>query len=99
MVNNIMKEFRNNSINFFILYYLLFNICNLSFSQNKLDVIVIDPGHGGKDPGTIGITGVQEKNMVLPISLKLGTMILQKFPDTKIIYTRNNDDFPSLTDR
>lgn len=78
---------------------LSFVICNFSFSQNKLDVIVIDPGHGGKDPGTIGVTGVQEKNIVLPIGLKLGAMIQQKFPDVKVIYTRSNDDFPSLTER
>jgi len=86
-------------INLKYILVLLIVHCSLLIAQNKLDVIVIDPGHGGKDPGTIGVTGVQEKNIVLPIGLKLGAMIQQKFPDIKIIYTRNNDEFPSLTER
>src|SRR5436190_12433705 len=81
---------------FFILFIAN---CSLLIAQNKLDVIVIDPGHGGKDPGTIGVTGAQEKNIVLPIGLKLGALIQQKFPDIKILYTRTNDDFPALRDR
>ena len=81
---------------FFILFIAN---CSLLIAQNKLDIIVIDPGHGGKDPGTIGVTGAQEKNIVLPIGLKLGALIQQKFPDIKILYTRTNDDFPALRDR
>jgi len=86
-------------LKYFFLFYLIFVICNLTFSGDKLDVIVIDPGHGGKDPGTIGVTGVQEKNIVLPIALKLGSMIQKNFPDIKVIFTRTGDDFPSLRDR
>ncbi len=73
--------------------------CSLLTAQNKLDVIAIDPGHGGKDPGTIGVTGALEKNIVLAIALKLGDMIHNRFPDIKIIYTRSNDDFPALRER
>lgn len=69
-------------------------------SQNKLDVIVLDAGHGGKDPGTIGDnTGVQEKNIVLPVTMKLGKLIEEKFPDIKIIYIRTTDEFIDLKER
>lgn len=82
----------------FVICYLLFTIC--ANAQNRLDVIVLDAGHGGKDPGTIGdFTGVQEKNIVLPITVKLGKLIEQKFPEIKIVYTRIGDDFPELKDR
>lgn len=82
-----------------LIFILFITNCSLLIAQNKLDVVVIDPGHGGKDPGTIGVTGAQEKNIVLAIALKLGEMIQKKFPLTKVVYTRNNDDFPALHER
>ena len=82
----------------FVICYLLFVIC--AYAQTKLDVVVIDAGHGGKDPGTIGDkTGVQEKNIVLPVSVKLGALIEKKFPSVKVIYTRVTDEFIELKDR
>jgi len=60
------------------------------------DVIVIDAGHGGKDPGAIGITGVREKDVNLGIALKLGRLIEQKIPDVKVVYTRKSDKFIEL---
>lgn len=92
----------SNKINIYISSILLLIIvnCSLTIAQNKLDVILLDPGHGGKDPGTIGdFTGVQEKNIVLPITMKLGKLIEQRFPEIKIVYTRVADDFPSVKDR
>jgi N-acetylmuramoyl-L-alanine amidase len=90
-------------INLQIIFILLaFGFCNLSFlfCQNRLDVVVIDAGHGGKDPGTIGDkTGVQEKNIVLPVSIKFGTYIEQKYPAIRVIYTRTTDEFIELRDR
>jgi N-acetylmuramoyl-L-alanine amidase len=69
-------------------------------AQPKLDVIYIDAGHGGKDPGTIGDkTGVQEKNIVLPISIKLGKLIEEKYPEIKIIYARTTDEYSLVRDR
>jgi N-acetylmuramoyl-L-alanine amidase len=59
----------------------------------KLDVIVIDPGHGGKDPGTIGVRGTKEKDVVLPVALKLGELIKKNLPETKVVYTRDTDEF------
>ncbi len=58
-----------------------------------LDVIVIDPGHGGHDPGTIGISGVYEKDIALAISLKLGSLIKKELPDVRVVYTRSKDAF------
>jgi N-acetylmuramoyl-L-alanine amidase len=60
------------------------------------DAIVIDAGHGGKDPGAIGVTGVKEKNINLAIALKLGNLIERYMPGIKIIYTRKTDEFIEL---
>lgn len=84
----------------YCLISLLIAHCSLLIAQNKLDVIVIDAGHGGKDPGTIGDkTGVYEKNIVLPIALKLGAYIEKRYPFIKIIYPRKTDEFIELNDR
>jgi len=68
-------------------------------SRAKLDVIVIDAGHGGKDPGTIGVTGTQEKNVALGVALKLGKLIERNLGNVKVVYTRKNDTFIKLGDR
>ncbi|WKZ69232.1 MAG: N-acetylmuramoyl-L-alanine amidase [Melioribacteraceae bacterium] len=65
----------------------------------KFDVVVIDAGHGGKDPGAIGVTGVREKDVNLGIALKLGKLIEQKIPGVKVVYTRDNDTFVELFKR
>lgn len=62
----------------------------------KLDVIVIDPGHGGKDPGTIGVRGTYEKDITLAVALKLGALIEKTMPDVKVVYTRTSDTFVEL---
>jgi len=61
-------------------------------------VVVIDPGHGGKDPGAVN-KGIQEKDVVLGIGLKLGKYITDNFQDVKVIYTRDKDIFVPLIDR
>lgn len=65
----------------------------------QFDVVVIDAGHGGKDPGAIGITGVYEKDINLAIALKLGALIKQNLPDVKVVYTRDDDSFVELYKR
>lgn len=62
----------------------------------KLDVIVIDPGHGGKDPGTIGVSGTYEKNITLGVGLKLGEIIKKRLPGVKVVFTRSTDKFVEL---
>jgi N-acetylmuramoyl-L-alanine amidase len=57
--------------------------------------VVIDPGHGGRDPGAIGALA-KEKDIVLAISLKVGDYIKQNFNDVEVIYTRTTDEFIEL---
>ncbi len=61
-------------------------------------VVVIDPGHGGKDSGAIGIGGVEEKNIVLQIAKKLD-FFLKHDPRFKVIMTRDKDVFVPLQER
>jgi N-acetylmuramoyl-L-alanine amidase len=64
-----------------------------------IKTVVIDAGHGGKDPGCLGITTSQEKDVALAIALKLGKYIQEKTPDVKVIYTRSTDVFVDLDER
>jgi N-acetylmuramoyl-L-alanine amidase len=65
----------------------------------KIGRIVIDPGHGGHDTGTIGPTGLMEKDLCLDIALRLGKIIHQKLPGAEVIYTRSDDTFVPLEER
>lgn len=73
-----------------------------TFSQSKpiveLKTVVIDAGHGGKDPGAINGKTL-EKNITLSVALKLGKLIEDNYPDVKVIYTRKTDKFVELHDR
>src|ERR1700733_10184724 len=60
---------------------------------SPLRTIIIDPGHGGIDPGTHGLIS-KEKDVNLAISLKLGKAIQEEFPDIKLVYTRTTDIMP-----
>lgn len=60
--------------------------------------IVIDPGHGGKDPGAM-YKGIKEKNINLNVALELGRLIQQNCPNVKVIYTRKTDVFVELNER
>lgn len=65
-----------------------------------LKTVVIDPGHGGKDPGAPGKTSsTSEKHLVLTISKMLGNKIKAAYPDVKVIYTRSTDVFVELNER
>lgn len=60
-------------------------------SKWDFDVIVIDAGHGGVDPGTIGVNGIKEKDITLGIALMLGKLIENNIKDVKVVYTRKSD--------
>lgn len=74
-------------------------------AQNKskhlgLKTVVIDAGHGGKDPGALGKgKGIHEKHIVLAVAKKMGDKIKERYPDVKVIYTRSNDTFIGLHER
>jgi N-acetylmuramoyl-L-alanine amidase len=65
----------------------------------KIGRIVIDPGHGGHDTGTIGPTGLMEKDLCLDVALRLGKIIEQRLPGADVIYTRSDDTFVPLEER
>ncbi len=64
----------------------------------EIDVIVIDPGHGGKDPGAIGPNNVYEKDIVLDIGLRLRDFLTKKL-GVKVVMTRDDDTFVPLHER
>jgi len=65
----------------------------------KVGRIVIDAGHGGHDTGTIGPTGLMEKDLCLDVALRLGKIIEQRLPGADVIYTRSDDTFIPLEER
>ena len=74
---------------------------NAQVNTTKIKTIVIDPGHGGKDSGTMGTKRfkVYEKHVALAVSLKLGMYISENFPEVEVIYTRDSDVFLELNER
>lgn len=69
-------------------------------SITMLRTVVIDPGHGGKDPGCISANRKHyEKNITLSVALKLGALIKKEFPSVKVIYTRSTDKYVDLSER
>lgn len=65
----------------------------------RLNTIVLDAGHGGKDPGAVGLGGTREKDVVLNITRDLGKLISRKWPEVKVVYTRSDDRFIPLHER
>ncbi len=68
--------------------------------QARLDIqtIVLDPGHGGKDPGAIGRDGLTEKEVVLDVALRLRDLLRERL-GKQVIMTRDKDEFIELDDR
>ena len=79
---------------------LVFSGSNLSNAQagSKINTIVIDAGHGGKDPGALGKRS-KEKDIALAVALKTGAYIEKNLPDVKVVYTRKDDRFIPLHKR
>ena len=87
----------------FVILLLLLGSSALPAQPKKdlgLKTVVIDPGHGGKDPGAPGKTSAtSEKHVVLKISKLLGQKIKDAYPDVKVVYTRSTDVFLELKER
>ncbi len=77
-----------------MLPFLLSPVC----ASERKWVVVIDPGHGGKDPGALGAIS-KEKNINLAIALKAGNYIEQNLSNVEVLYTRKTDVFPALYER
>lgn len=85
-----------------LIVFSLFLTCMYASAEGNitLKTIVIDAGHGGKDPGAISKDGkTKEKTFTLDIAQRLEKLIKQKYPDVKVILTRNDDHFISLDRR
>jgi N-acetylmuramoyl-L-alanine amidase len=74
--------------------------------RNRIAVILLDPGHGGKDPGAIrsygskdDVTVIREKDVVLRLSQMLHARLVGRYPEKTIAMTRYDDSFPELQDR
>jgi N-acetylmuramoyl-L-alanine amidase len=65
----------------------------------KIGRIVIDAGHGGHDTGTIGPTGLMEKDLCLDVAVRLGKIVQQRLPGADVVYTRSDDTFVPLEER
>lgn len=107
--NNLFMMEKNRSINkiytsFALLFVFTGFLTSVSFSQkdelfnSAIKTIVIDAGHGGKDPGCNGAHS-NEKTVCLNMALALGDLIKKNYPDVKVVYTRDKDVFVELDER
>jgi len=95
--------FKYHKFSLLLLILVFLELVNITFisvyaQQNKSFVVVLDAGHGGKDPGKIGYRGAKEKDVALNIVLKTGE-ILSKIPRVEVLYTRKKDVFVNLWER
>lgn len=100
-----IKNGKHGACNMYIFKYI-FLVCMALFYREAISVpqvdkkwvIVIDPGHGGLDPGALGSYS-SEKDVTLAIALKTGNYIEQNIKNANVIYTRKGDEFVDLKDR
>jgi len=82
----------------FVFLAVFFSNNTSVFAQNKNFIVVLDAGHGGKDPGKVGYKNSKEKEIALKIVLQVGEL-LEKQPNVKVVYTRKTDVFVDLWER
>lgn len=80
------------------LVFVCLCLCVVISSAAKQFTLVLDPGHGGTDPGAVG-TSAKEKDLNLKVALLVGEKISERCPDVKIVYTRKTDKTVPLKDR
>lgn len=68
-------------------------------AEAPIKCIVIDPGHGGHDTGTISPSGMREKDLVLDVARRLRAYIKKRYPEIEVVLTRESDRFVALEER
>lgn len=99
----LIPVFKCHKFSLLFLTVLILSLTNLGFTRvyaqkNKPFIVVLDAGHGGKDPGKVGYKGAKEKDVALNIVLSTGNA-LSKIPGIKVMYTRKTDVFVDLWKR
>jgi N-acetylmuramoyl-L-alanine amidase len=103
--SNSLPLYDKRAVGFFLIYLISYFTWNVMASdppgrdvKHTIETVVIDAGHGGKDPGAIG-RRAREKDIALAIALKVGKLIEENVEDVKVIYTRKEDVFVELYER
>lgn len=97
-----VKNKKTSNVRLKHILFLFLTVLTATTQANKpfaLKTVVIDPGHGGKDPGAIGPGKTNEKDIALVVALKLGDYISKNYPDVNVVYTRKTDVFLELHER
>jgi N-acetylmuramoyl-L-alanine amidase len=81
-----------------LIFFALLPLCGFSQNTKSVKTLVIDAGHGGNKPGTVGKKS-KEKDIALAVALKFGTLVQQNFSDVRVIYTRKDDRDIELRER
>lgn len=103
--SNSLPLYDKRAVGLFLIYLISYFTWNVMASdppgrdvKHTIETVVIDAGHGGKDPGAIG-RKAREKDIALAIALKVGKLIEENVQDVKVIYTRKEDVFVELYER
>ena len=94
----LIQYLRKLAILSLVLLFSSYQPAKKSNSNFRVKTIVIDAGHGGKDPGCVAGT-LYEKDIALNIALRVGQLIEKNYPDINVIYTRKTDEFIELFER
>jgi len=105
IASNSLPLFVKRAVGLFLIYLISYFSIEVSASdpprggvKHSIETVVIDAGHGGKDPGAVG-SNAREKDLALAIALKVGELIEENVKDVKVIYTRKTDVFVELHER
>ncbi len=93
-----MRKYISKTSFILTFFLLIFSSFDAQSQHSKDMVVVLDAGHGGKDPGAVG-SKAKEKDITLSVAKKVGNLIKQNCPDVKVYYTRDKDVLVTLNKR